>query len=103
MITRVSLVARPEVPSMPTTEVNAVGGTARWYSRRGEPPISFSARWIAAASSAVFPGSAAANDRRSAKDGQDGSLGLVMQKSAQAWSAYARNCSSVSANAGGAV
>ena len=49
----------------------------------------------------VFPGSAAANDRRSAKDGQDGSVGLVMQKSAQACSACARNCSSVSANCGG--
>ncbi len=28
---------------MPTTEVNAAGGMARWYSRRGVPPISFSA------------------------------------------------------------
>src|SRR5271169_2969626 len=101
MITRVSLVARPAAPSMPTTEVNAAGGTARWYSRRGEPPISFSARWIAASSSVVFPGSAAANDRRSAKDGQDGSVGLVMQKSVHACAACARNCSSVSANFGG--
>ena len=97
MITRVSLVARPAPPSMPTTEVNAAGGTARWNSRRGEPPMSFSARWIAASRSDVFPGSAAANDRRSAKEGQDGSLGLVMQKSAQACSARSRNCSSVSA------
>ena len=87
MITRVRLVARPASPSMPTTEVNAAGGTARWYSRRGLPPISFSARWIAPSRSAVFPGSAAANDRRSAKDGQDGSVGLVIQKSAQACSA----------------
>ncbi len=98
MITRVRSVARPEAPSMPTTEVNAAGGTARWYSRRGEPPISFSARWIAASRSAEFPGSADANDRRSAKDGQDGSVGLVMQKSAHACSACSLNCSSVSAN-----
>ena len=29
MITRVSPVTRPAAPSMPTTEVNAAGGTAR--------------------------------------------------------------------------
>ena len=33
---------------MPTIEVNATGGMARWYSRPGVPPISFSARWTAA-------------------------------------------------------
>src|ERR1700735_5326255 len=35
MITRARSVARPEVPSMPTTEVNATGGIDRWNSRRG--------------------------------------------------------------------
>src|SRR5208282_3755642 len=93
--------ASPAAPSMPTTEVNAAGGTARWYSRQGEPPISFSARWIALSRSAVLPGSAAAKERRRAKSGQDGSVGLVMQKSAHASSACARNCSSVSAYAAG--
>ena len=44
MMTRVRTVASPEAPRLCTTEVNATGGTARWYSRRGEPPISFSAR-----------------------------------------------------------
>src|SRR5207245_6136581 len=42
-------------------------------------------------------GSAAANDTRSANDGQDGSVGLVMQKSVHACSACSRNCSVVSA------
>ena len=102
MITRASL-ARPAAPSIPTTEVNAAGGTARWNSRRGEPPISFSARWIASVSWAVLPGSAGANDSRRTKSGQDGSSGLVMQKSAHACLARSRNCSSVSANSGGAV
>ena len=83
------------------TKANAAGGTARWNSRRGEPPISFSARWIAASRSAVWPGSAAPNDRRSANDGQAGSVGLVMQKSSHAcWERW-RNCSSVSALACG--
>ena len=76
MITRASL-ARPAAPSIPTTEVNAAGGTARWNSRRGEPPISFSARWIASVSWAVLPGSAGANDSRRTKSGQDGSSGLA--------------------------
>src|SRR5580698_785404 len=97
MITRVRSVARPAAPSMPTTEVNATGGTARWYSRRGEPPISFSALLTAATSGAGSSGSAEANDSRSANEGQDGSVGLVMQKSAHASSACSLNCSSVSA------
>src|SRR5260370_298302 len=59
MITRVSLVARPAAPSAPMTEVNAAGGTARGNRRRGDPPISFSARLIAPSGSAGFPGSAA--------------------------------------------
>ena len=102
MITRASL-ARPAVPSMRTTEMNAAGGTARWNSRRGVPPISFSARWIASVSSSVLPGSAGAKDRRRSKSGQDGSSGLVMQKSAHACLARARNSSSVTANCGGEV
>ena len=101
MITRVRSVARPEAPSMPTTEVNAAGGTARWNSRRGEPPISFSALLTAATRGAGSSGSAAANDSRSANDGQDGSVGLVMQKSAHASSACSLNCSSVTANEAG--
>ena len=103
MITRVRSVARPEAPSMPTTEVNAAGGTARWNSRRGEPPISFSAFCTAATSGAGSSGSAAPNDSRSANDGQDGSVGLVMQKSAHASSACFLNCSSVSAYWAGEV
>ncbi len=102
MITRASL-ARPAAPSMPTTEVNAAGGTARWNSRRGVPPISFSARWIASVSSATLPGSDGANDSRRTKSGQDGSPGLVMQKSVHACLARARNCSSVKADCDGAV
>ena len=98
MITRASLVARPAAPSMPTTEVNAAGGTARWYSRRGEPPISFSARWIAASRSAVLPWLGGRERQALARrSGQDGSVGLVMQKSAHACLACSRNCSSVSA------
>jgi hypothetical protein len=38
---------------MATMDVNAAGGTARWNKRRGEPPISFSARWMAACRSAA--------------------------------------------------
>jgi len=53
MITRVSLVTRSAAPSISMTKANAAGGTARWNSRRGEPPMSFSARWIAASRSAV--------------------------------------------------
>src|SRR5579862_5593431 len=98
MMTRVRSVASPDLPSIPTTEVNAAGGTARWYSRRGDPPISCSARWTAATRSSVWSGSAAANDRRSAKDGQVGSLGLVMQKSVHASAVCSRNCSSVIPN-----
>src|SRR5581483_2483607 len=41
--------------------------------------------------------------RRSANDGQDGSVGLVMQKSLHASAACSLNCSSVSANLAGAV
>ena len=40
-------------------------------------------------------GSAAPNDRRSANDRQDGSVGLVMPNVAAACLACARNCSSV--------
>jgi hypothetical protein len=47
-------------------------------------------------------GSAAAKDTRSANDGQDGSVGLVMQKSEHACSVCSRNCSVVIALAGGA-
>ena len=94
--------ARPDSPSMPTTEVNATGGMARWYSRPGVPPISFSARWTAATRSPVLPGSAAANDRFFTKSGQRGSSGLVMQKSAHDCRACSRNCSSVMAELGGA-
>ena len=94
--------ARPDSPSNCTTEVNATGGMARWYSRPGVPPISFSARWIAATRSPVLPVSAAANDRLLTKSGQRGSVGLVMQKSAHDCLACSRNCSSVIAESGGA-
>ena len=50
-----------------------------------------------------MPGSAAPKDRRSANDGQDGSVGLVMQKSLHACSVCSRNCSSVSAYCAGAA
>jgi hypothetical protein len=102
MMTRVRSVASPEAPSMPTTEVNATGGMARWYRRLGLPPISFSARWTAATRSPALPGSAAANDKCAANSAQGPSSGLVMQKSAHDCSACSRNCSSVMAVFGGA-
>jgi hypothetical protein len=48
--------ARPVPPSTVTAGSNAAGGTARWKSRRGEPPSSSLARWIAAASGALSAG-----------------------------------------------
>src|ERR1700691_334929 len=87
MMTLVLPLARSVSPSIPNTEVNAAGGMARWKRRRG-----------GARSSSALAAEAAATERRSANDGQHGSVGLVMQKSAQACSACSRNCSSVSAN-----
>src|SRR6266480_6741888 len=63
----------------------------------------FSARCTASTRAVALPGSAAPKDRRSANDGQDGSVGLVMQKSLHASSACSRNCSSVSAYCAGAA
>src|ERR1700744_1509372 len=97
MMTRVRSLARPVEPSNPTMEVNATGGTARWNSRRGLPPICCSALRTASSSAVLLPGSAAPNDSRSPNDDQDGSVGLVMQKSLHASSACSLNCSSVSA------
>ena len=45
----------------------AAGGTARWNSRPGVPPICRSAAAIASASEPVRPGSALANQSRRAK------------------------------------
>src|SRR5215831_290996 len=105
MMTREAWLASPDSPIMPTTELKASGGTARWNRRRTAPPISFSARAISSVSALVAPGSAAANDRCGAKSDHlsPSRSGLVMQKSWQARLACSRNCSVVIANDSGDV
>src|SRR6516165_12379955 len=87
--------ARPAAPSMPTVGSKAAGGTARWNSRPGAPPIWCSARLMASTSGRVRTGSALANESRRANACQAAPVGLVVPNSATAWRACSRNCSSV--------
>jgi hypothetical protein len=82
---------------MVTAGSNAAGGTARWKSRRGEPPSSSLARPIAAASGAASPGCALPNDSARAKAPHASPAGLVVPNSATDWRACSRNCSLVRA------
>ena len=59
--------ARPIAPIIATTDAKAAGGMARWNSRRGVPPIAFSAARIAVASGSVLSLSALPNDSAAAK------------------------------------
>ena len=69
--------ARPIAPISATTPSNAAGGTARWNSRRGVPPISFSASATACASGAVWSGSALPKERFAANASQAAPSGLA--------------------------
>ena len=89
--------ARPAAPSMVTVGSKAAGGTARWSSRAGVPPISCSARSIAATSESVRPGSALAKESLRWNASQASPAGLTVPNSAIAWRACSRNCSSVRA------
>ena len=95
--------ARPIAPIIATTDSNAAGGTARWNSRRGFPPISFSASSAALASGAVLSGSAGPNDRAAANASQASPVGLLEPNCSTAWRACSRNASVLSANFAGAV
>jgi hypothetical protein len=86
--------ARPAAPSILTVGSKAIGGTARWNSRPGVPPISRSARSIAAASESVRPGSALANESLRWNACQAAPFGLLVPNSAIACRASSRNCSS---------
>ncbi len=88
-------VARPAAPIMVTVGSKAAGGTARWNSRPGVPPICRSARSIAAASASVRPGSALANESLRWNACQAAPVGLLVPNSAIAWRASSPNCSPV--------
>ena len=95
--------ARPASPSIATTEAKAAGGTARWNSRRGEPPISFSARSTSSLRGVQSSGSAGAKDRCFWNSVQQSISrpGLLMQKSSAACLACSRNSSVLIANLAG--
>ena len=94
--------ARPIAPISATTPSNAAGGTARWNSRRGVPPISFSASATACASGAVLSGSALPKERFAANASQAAPSGLVVPNCSAACRACSRNASSVIAELAGA-
>jgi hypothetical protein len=101
MITR-AFSASPVSPSIPTTDPNADGGTARWKMRRGVPPISFSAACTAATSGAGPAGSAAPKCSAPSKARQAAPVGLDEPNSRTASFARWRKSSSLSANWAGA-
>ena len=74
-----------------TVDSNAAGGTARWNSRIGAPPISFSARATASASESVWEGSALANESLRWNACQAAPVGLLVPNSPAAWRARSRN------------
>src|SRR5579875_1934592 len=94
--------ARPMAPIIATTDLAAAGGTARWNSRCGGPPISFSAFSTATASDPVSDGPAAPNESRCLKSSQAGPVGFCVPNWSIASRAWSRNCSSVSAEFFGA-
>ena len=112
MITRECSLARPDEPSIVTTEPNATGGTARWNSRpiacdpfrlrplEAAPAIAFSASSTAVTSGAGSSGEAAPKESREANESHDPS-GLQLPNSWQACSARARKSSSEIANSAG--
>jgi hypothetical protein len=79
--------ARPAAPSMVTVGSKAAGGTARWNSRPGAPPICRSAAAMAAASGRVRAGSALADESLRVKVCQASPVGLLAPNSAVAWRA----------------
>jgi hypothetical protein len=76
--------ARLEEPSTPTTDPNAAGGTARWNSRRGSPPIWLSALRTASTSAEASSGSAAAKDSASSKACHASPAGFALPNSSTA-------------------
>src|ERR1039457_5234442 len=101
MITR-EFSARPVSPSIPTTDPNAPGGTARWKMRRGVPPISFSAACTAATSGAGSFGSAAPKCSVASKACHAAPVGFEEPNSRMASFACSRKPSSLSADCAGA-
>src|ERR1022692_298268 len=101
MITR-EFSARPVSPSIPTTDPNAPGGTARWKMRRGVPPISFSAACTAATSGAGSFGSAAPKCSAASKACHAAPVGFEEPNSRMASFACLRKSSSLSADCAGA-
>ena len=89
-------------PSMATTEPNADGGTARWKSRLGWPPIACSASCTAFSSGLGSSGSAAPKLSLLTKSSHAAPVGLARPNSATAFLACARNSSSLIANLAGA-
>ena len=116
MITRAAPVASPDEPSIPITDVNAVGGTARWNSRLTEPappalpersgppepPIADSAALTADTSGDGSSGDAAPNDRRDANSSHLEPVGFTLPNWATADSACATKSVPDNANFGGA-
>ena len=91
----------PDSPSISTIEGNASGGTARWWSRRGLPPISSSACSTAARSPLASPGSATPNRSAAANWSHFLPSGAVRPNCCTASLAWSRNASSVTAKAFG--
>src|SRR5450756_153997 len=109
-ITRASAVASPDEPSIPTTDANATGGTARWNSRPTGPgdreppceaPMAASAAATAFTSGDGSSVDAAPNDRCDANFSHASPTGLATPQSWHASSACDRKSASDSANSGG--
>ena len=114
MITRELSVASPDAPSIPTTDANADGGTARWNSRATEPPpplppwpcelpMAFSAAATAATSGEGSSGDAVANVRCETNFSHGSPNGFATPYSSQADRACFLKSSSETANSGGEV
>src|SRR5579859_2646459 len=115
MITRELSVASPDAPSIPTTDANADGGTARWNSRAIDPPlapwppwpcelaIDFSAAATAATSGEGSSGDAVANVRCETNFSHGSPNGFATPYSSQADRAWDLKSSSDTANSGGEV
>ena len=86
--------ARPEELSMVTTDSNAAGGTARWNSRRGSPPIWLSAFRTASTSGEASSGSAAAKDSAPSKASHASPAGFTLPNSSTASRACLRKSAS---------
>ena len=117
MITREFSVASPDEPSIPTTDANADGGTARWNSRPTEWPPPFRRghrgrascrspsppRATAATSGVGSSGDAVANVRCETNFSHGSPNGFATPYSSQADRACFLKSSSDTANSGGEV